>query len=382
MQILQETQNQSVVIKPVKPKVCWVVHENTAVANALGYNTHNKNMREYSKPYLDFDNEARVALSIVPADHFIPVYGKFNIMFSMFESLSLPDSYVTSMGKCDAIIVPCRFCKEIFRKYTSLPIHVCWEGVEPKKYPYHERSFPNLSKGEKFRFLWLGAPNPRKGYPLIQELVKLVEKVPEWELYIKTTLPKTSYLSLCKTIWRRRKEIFRGKYGEDERKAAFRMMKNLARVDMRKPYRVMGKHKNIIFDARYLDFDELMNLYHSAHTFVLPSSGEGWGLTLCEAMATGAPCIAPEHTGMAEFFDERVGYTIGYTTVEQRLKNYALTTQVYLCNVEDIVKRMIQIYRNYPEALCRGKRASERIHTKFTWDKSAQRLRDIIELYS
>jgi glycosyltransferase involved in cell wall biosynthesis len=39
------------------------------------------------------------------------------------------------------------------------------------------------------------------------------------------------------------------------------------------------------------------------------------------------------------------------------------------------------IIKNYPLALQKGKRASERILSKFTWDISAKRLAEIIGRY-
>lgn len=360
-----------------KLKVCWVVQENDVMGNALGYSTHNKMMRRYSAPYLDFDNNALLALTITPADHFNPVPGKFNILFSMFEFMDLPKTYVENMHRADAIIVPCSFCKDLFRKYTNLPIDVCWEGIDSNRFKFHQRKMPE--RGERFRFLWVGAPNPRKGYPLILEAIKLIEQIPEWELYISTTVQPISFMGTLKTVWRRRKEIFRGVDGGSEREAFWRQLRRCPRPSLHNKMRVFGKHKNIIFDTCYHPGQELIDLYNSAHCFVLPTFGEGWGLTLCEALGTGAPCIAPRHTGTADFFDDSVGYVIRHAEVEQELANYDLKTVGFIPDTKDMIQKMIAVYGDYDRALRKGQTASERIHRKFTWQNSAKRLYEILK---
>ena len=46
---------------------------------------------------------------------------------------------------------------------------------------------------------------------------------------------------------------------------------------------------------------DLVDLYQQSHVFVLPSKGEGWGLPLIEAAATGLPIITTLHSGQTEF---------------------------------------------------------------------------------
>lgn len=365
-----------------KCKLQWAVKGNEWKGNALGYNTHNNNMLKYCSKIMDITDEADIALSIVPADHFTPVYGKKNILFSMFEFLDLPETYITNLNRADAIVVPCKFCKDLFKRYTSAPVEVCWEGVD-KRYQFYQRRFPRLDSGEKFRFLWVGAPNPRKGYLQILEAVKVIEKTPYMEMYIKTTTSSPGWKDIFKTLWRRKGDIFRGRNGEEERVAFLNMakrrfMKWLRPALVPNTLKAYGKYKNIIVDTRFLPFNELIDLYNSAHCFVLPSCGEGWGLTLSEAMATGAPCIASSHTGSADFFDDYVGYDLKYTEVKQKLKNYKLDTRGYLPDVKDMILKMLYVFAHYQEALKKGKRASERMRTKFTWEKSAQRLDDLV----
>jgi len=355
-------------------KIHWVTKPHEMVANALGYNIHNSQMLKHIEKYADLDETADIALTITPADQFIPVPGKFNVLFSMWEFLDLPETYIQGINKADLILVPCRFCKDVFSRYTKKPIEVCWEGVDPEVYRYHERK-PSVP----FRFLWVGAPNPRKGYPLILQAVQILEQLDNVEIYIKTTVPKIKWGQFFRNIWNKRHDIMkeRGKLV-----SVWRMLQRLPRPQLADKVIRYGKKKNIIFDTRKLPINELIELYNSAHCFVLPSFGEGWGLTLCEAMATGAPCVATKNTGTADFFDEQVGYVVEHGMKELDLRDYKLKTRGYEPSGKSTIEQMFKVMREYPEALRRGRAASRRILEKFTWDRSAKRLHDILRRHA
>jgi len=312
-------------------KIHWAgVYE--GIGNAYGYTTHNKNMRKYVGliPGVELSDDAPVAIHINTADRFMPIEGKFNFLFSMYEAEHIPATFAVGANKADHIIVPCNHNKKLFEKYTDVPVSVCHEGCNPDIYTYVERDFPKI---RPFRFLWVGAPNPRKGW---EEILtgwwgaKLANK-PEIELYLKTTLG-----------------------GVKESKA------------------------NVIYDSRNLSLKELVKLYHDAHCFILPTRGEGWGLTLTEAMATGLPCIATKYTGTADFFDSYVGYPIRYKMKQFNHQHYKLQTFQAVPDVEDMVLLMNHVYHNYKEALRKGRKAADRIRHKFTWPKAAERLVEIV----
>lgn len=49
----------------------------------------------------------------------------------------------------------------------------------------------------------------------------------------------------------------------------------------------------------FKDWDDLPNVYASAHVLCVPSRHDGWGLVVPEGLATGLPIIATERTGAA-----------------------------------------------------------------------------------
>ncbi len=364
-----------------KLKIHWALDPKNPTGNALGYGMHNRMLKEYGEKYFEYvsPEETDIIFHIVSADWFRPIPNKINILLTMWEFNQVPDTYKQAFKYADLIIVPSSYCRDIFRKVTDKPIEVCWEGIMPEKFPFYQRKFPSM--GEKFRFMWVGAPNERKGYPLLLEVVKVMENNPEIfknvELYLKTTMES-------EVDWGKWLKINLKRFGKAIRgcKDAWREIRlsTKANIYKHKKNKVEhhGKYKNIIFDRERLDWDRLRLLYNSAHCFVLPSFGEGWGLTLCEAMATGAPCVSVDFTGCSDFFDEDVGYPIKYKMTETFLKNYNLKTEVFTPDTKDMLDKMFWVIYNYQEALKKGHRASDRIHNKFTWEKSAARLNEII----
>ncbi len=365
-----------------KLKLHWAVEPKNPVANVLGYATHNAMLKKYGEQYFDYTPDADVVFHIISAEWFRPLLNKKNVLLTMWEFNQVPETYKEAFKYADLIIVPSSYCREIFRKVTDKPIEVCWEGVEKHRFPFYQRKYPG--SGEKFRFLWVGAPNERKGYPLVLEAVKMIEANSEHfknvEIYMKTTMEqKINWGKWIKINSKRLWNFLRGN------KDAWQQILLSTKANLYKHKKVQleryGKYKNIIFDRRKLSFDELVALYNSAHCFILPTFGEGWGLTLCEALATGAPCISADYTGCKDFFDRDVGYPIKYRLEKTYLKNYGITTEVHIPDTQDFIKKMMYVIYNYSEALKKGKRGSERIHSKFTWANSAKRLYEIIRRY-
>jgi hypothetical protein len=131
--------------------------------------------------------------------------------------------------------------------------------------------------------------------------------------------------------------------------------------------------------VRDLPIDALVELYNSAHAFVLPSQGEGWGLTLTEGMATGLPCIWTAWSAMLDYADSTIGYPIGnFKLAEMRLareESEAVGKPAYGADLDPgaLMETMDRLYHEYRWALQLGRRASERMHTRYTWRQAAEK---------
>ena len=176
-----------------------------------------------------------IAVTITPPNLFAPVLGKRNILFTMAETDSVPPRFAEGLKGADILVVPCRHNVNVFRSVYSGRIEVCPEGIDAELFPFHQRKAP--AAGEPFRFLWCGSPDPRKGAGLLmyawQQWAQSGRKPPDVQLYMK---PPASAVG------------------------------------------VEDRGFGVIVDGRNLPGPELAQLYRDAHAFILPSTGEGWGL--------------------------------------------------------------------------------------------------------
>jgi glycosyltransferase involved in cell wall biosynthesis len=317
------------------------------VGNAYGYSTHSRMLKAAcDRAGAIADKDADIAVHITIPTKFQPVMGKYNVLYTMYECTSLPDTWALPLSQADLIVVPCKQNRDLFRQYTKKPVVVCWEGVDTDAYPYVERQLRGMPR---FTYLWIGAPNPRKGYQHVGAA---------WDEWRQSGRMPSSVWLYCKSTG----------------------------VDKGETVNHLAEMRTTI-DTRNLSTEELFGLYRDAQAFALPSMGEGFGLTLAEAMSTGLPCIYTPWGGPRDFIDEKCGYPVKWKfsqvhamKVDNR-GNREIESVSYaaFAEVSDIVHRMEQIYHGYAAALEKGRRAAARIRAGFTWDISARSFLDIIK---
>ena len=322
----------------------------------------------------DIDGEYDFAVSITPPLQFEPVAGRRNIVFTMTETDGLIEKvHGSRLAEAELVIVPTEFSTRVFSRYFPGPFEVCPEGVNPREMPYVSRSEPDPD--EPFRFLSVSAANGRKGLTYLWQAWRLwhnTGRMPqnvEWVLKIAPdpAFPEPGYIE---------------------------------RVDSTR----------ITIDSRDLDRAAIFGLYRDAHAFVCPTEGEGWGLPLLEAESTGLPSIYTKFSALADWPDHSAGYPLtrfamvpdsvhrddldmdvsdfgreGIRSVPSMYPpGYGGYSDAFSAQADplEIMLNMMAIYRNYPEALERGRRASEYVRGNLTWEKAAVRFLDICKKYA
>ena len=308
------------------------------VGNHYGYGLAAQRLSDIMLSKSEHDMDSPLTFRFSAPGVFEKVPGKRNILFTMAESPDLLPDQVRRIRGADHIIVPSSFCAKGYRQYTNVSISVVPLGVE--QIPYQARSIQDVSVEKPFRFLWIGAANPRKGWVFLSEAwTSYFVSSPYVELYMKTTAGG-------KNVGIKRKD-------------------------------------NLIVDNRNLDWKDMIDLYHSAHCFVLPNMGEGWGQTVAEAMLSGAPSITGEYGGVLQFANKRncnfVEPTVRRITTESEPSAHADGKyQFALIDPKKLGLVMARVLNNYDNSLVIAKRAAKDLR-KYTWDKCASTVLHILK---
>lgn len=302
--------------------------------NTHGYNTAAESTkRALLFAGVNIKEGADMCVHYTSAPFFEPVEGRVNILFTMWEAETLPPDMVEHLSPAKYIIVPSKNSKDVIKR-AELPatIYVCHQAVDTGFYRFKQRVVP---EDRPVRYLWLGAPNIRKGFDIA---VKAFHHAfhgtgANVELYIKSS------------FFKREGEIT-----------------------------VLDLHKATI-DTRNLSREGVRDLYWKAHVFFFPSRGEGAGLTPLEAMSTGLPVIAPPYTGMRDYMLPAFSYPVNYKLTDV---HYGLDTKLCEADMDDLVKKLKYTYGNLGEAFQKGKKASEFVGSNFDHKTMGDRMIEIL----
>lgn len=203
----------------------------------------------------DFDSgllpKTNVALWVTVPSHVRGYWeGQQVWTFTMWEAGRLPESFTESFDDIHGIIVPNRFNLEQFSQRHP-NVHMVPLGVDPDMWTPRKRN-PNMF----LDFLICGA-GERKGTQLAFDA-------------FQAAFPN------------------------------YRTLDPMPRLIM-KNHRENFWAENVVMIGQRLDTTELVSLYHSAHVYVQPSHGEGWGLQPHQALATGMPTILSDIPGHQEY---------------------------------------------------------------------------------
>lgn len=313
-------------------KLAWPI-EIDMPGIASGYSRFNRELRaSLIQQGATMADDAEVGLYVGPADLFDPQF-PVNVLFTMYETETIPPAWVEQCNRASAVLVPSTHNKEAFKRSgVRVPIYTVNLGIHADEWPTVTRE-----ASSPFRILFLSWPNQRKGMDVLaQAFWTAFLDDPDVELYLKTSQG-----------WEARKQV----------------------------YTLKGVERFVV-DDRQIEHDELVALYHSAHIFVLPSRGEGWGFPAMEAIATGCPTIATNHSGLHAFVTPLTGWPLrhGWTEVD-----YGHATRAAQPDVHHLTEILLRIRHNYRQAAEKALRGAEIVKASFSWAQTAQRTLDCLQ---
>lgn len=334
-------------------RVRWATPDLDAAGNAFGYSIFSTALREAMQAAgAVFDDTAPLALHVAPPMKYAPIPGTTSAVFSMWESAeSFPVELRPRLHEADLVIVPSAWNVPIFRAVTAAPVERCPLGITPADFPYVEREPP--SRGEPFTWLAVGAPNGRKGFDAIEACwPRYFANRPDMLLYLKTTAVSDA--------------------GADAAKAA-------GWQELKPGLFQMG---NTILDTRVLARADLVKLYQAAHAFLFPTGGEGWGLTLHEALATGLPAVCTHLGGHLDFTSADTVTYVAPEMIARMLESETTRTPLVSAWVppDRLAVAMLDVMARYRHHLRAAKRGSRQVRL-FTWQRAGQRLVEILRRF-
>lgn len=208
-------------------------------------------------------DKANICISFTQPPEYKFGEDQYKIGYTPWESTAFMPGWKETMDQCDEIWTTSKWNKMIFENILGRQVFVYMHGIDhaysPKKRKY------NLN--EPFTFLHVGEPFNRKdGQLVVDTFIKLYGNNPNFRLIMKCTGSHNLRI---------------------QEPSGF----NWDTPDK--------FYSNIILEQKVMSSAELLSLYSSAHCFVYPSWGEGFGFNPLQAMAMGIPTICVD--GWAEY---------------------------------------------------------------------------------
>lgn len=250
-------------------------------------------------------------------------------IFTMWEAMRLPEQFREWLHHFDTVMVPSDQNVELFGRYHPNVRRVLL-GVDPAEWHYVERSEPGMF----FDFL-IGGSGARKGTDVAFEAFRRAFPTADGS----GPIPRL-------------------------------VMKNPRGEDFQHDGRVMVV-------AGKISAEEEQALYASAHCYLQPSRGEGFGLQPLQALAQGCPTILTDAHGHESF--AHLGIGIGATPGPASYFIYGDAGEWWEPDLDELVDSMRWVYGNYDEARDFAKVAAGVVAQDFTWERTAEQFMDCFD---
>jgi glycosyltransferase involved in cell wall biosynthesis len=301
---------------------------------------------ELKTPYINVTSSIGPALVPDPS-------ASYNIAYSMFETLEIPETWVHFYNQFDEIWVPSQFCKKAFNRKDVKPIiHVIPFGIDESYFSYDKVNH------ELFTFFASGQWVDRKG----------------WDILIRAYTAE-----------------FMGNFNVRLCIKTFNDVKT--KEEMIKEYLDPNKrnlmYPRIMIANRKIDECEMPIFYQESDCFISCSRGEAFCIPCLEAMSMGIPVITPDFGGQLDFVNNEVGYLIKIEQLKKLSERICSINKGYdglwfgEPNIDDVRKIMRYVFEHQQEAKEKGMK-SRVIAKEFLWDKitdkAENRLSEIFKL--
>ena len=212
--------------------------------------------------------------------------GGLTLQYFGWEESLIPAEYVANFNRhLDGIGAMSEYVKRVLiDSGVNIPIHVVGNGVRVPDLSAAQAP-PELGEVRSFRFLHVSSAFPRKGIDLVLDA------------YFANFSGDDDVSLVLKTFANPHNEV-----GDQ--------------IAERRGAHINPPH--VVWIDRDMDESEIDGLYAAGSVMVHPARGEGFGLTVAEAMRAHLPVIAPAATGLADFVNDDTATVIPHRLVPAR----------------------------------------------------------------
>jgi glycosyltransferase involved in cell wall biosynthesis len=270
--------------------------------------------------------------------------GRYNLFYFFWEESVIPQEWIDDFNSLDGILVPTNFVKDVLinsginARIGVIPTGVQIDHLEKDVLP------AELHTNKKFLFFNVGSGFPRKG---IDVLLKA---------YAKEFSREDDVCLVVKTFPNIHNDISE-------------QIKNITKPD----------GPEVIHIDRDISENELISLYKKCDCYVSPTRGEGFGLTMAEAMLCKVPVITTNYSGHLDFCNEDTSYLIDFKlepSVTHLKKQYTMADSLWAVpDVDHLSTLMRHVYekKNSDEVKAKVEAAYTNIKNNFNWEVSAKK---------
>ncbi|HUB86247.1 MAG TPA: glycosyltransferase family 4 protein [Verrucomicrobiae bacterium] len=307
---------------------------------------------------------ARVHLHFCMPPQVEPSAGCVNVNYTMFEATRLCPQWVDASLKNDLTIVPTESSRRCWidsgigkEKVKLCPLGVDFDSFAPGAPPLPATTSDGRPAGEfRLRFLNVAESIYRKNLAgLLRAWISATDSRDDAVLILKTGFYAPG-----------RREKFEGQMREVEK-------------SLGKP---LADSAPIIVLDSFLAPEEMPRLYAMATHYWSMSRGEGFDLPMLEAGACELQLIAPDHSAYREYLNPPIAHLLPAREVAAQIPDDAPLSAIFAGASwwEPEETAAVELIRGLVNgAIPPARSARAELLEKYTWDKTARRLWEIIE---
>jgi len=259
-----------------------------------------------------------------------------------WEESVFPREYIEDFNVyLDILPVMSNYVKKVMiDNGIQIPVEVIGDGVDhilkiqAKKY--------NGYLGKGFKFLYVSSAFPRKGVDILLKA------------YVNSFTNKDNVSLIVKT---------------------FPNIHNNIKEQLEVIKKDYPDCPEIILINEDLPYEYIVDLYHKCDCFVAPTRGEGFGLTIAEAMLLGLPVIVTGYGGQSDFCNEDSCWLIDYEFKNAKT-HFKLFNSVWVEPKVEHLAKLMKMIVNLPrkEIEKKTRKAKQFILKQYKWEDCGKRL--------